>query len=236
MRSIALVLICGTETAFNPRTTVQNPIRKFVEESREQFVSNLVGWSVLSTLPTPAQARGRATLEQSYERYAPRIVAGGKFLATDFRKMVEKNDWAGLKAATSDPPAKTKADRSKPDGGVTDRAAQAGYFSDARVLVAADLLAGAFSDSSISDKTRNIKGEVAMIREAVQGINTTAREALGEDVGGGGFFGLGPKKSQAELSKSVREQYVKAGTSYNKCVFLINAELPLSLAKLPYIS
>jgi hypothetical protein len=237
MRLSYLLVICGVG-AFNFPNRDNPHVAKVVEESRDHFISKmglLAGATVLSSMPMPAMARGRATLDQTYDRYTPRIIAGGKFYASDLRQMVEKNDWAGLKAATTDPPKKTKADRSKPDGGVADRAAQAGGFSDARVLVAADLFAAAFSDSSISERTRKMQGEVAILREVVQNINAAAREALGEDTGGG-LFGLGAKKSsQAELAKRVRESYVEGGNAYNRFIFEANTELPLSLAKLPFL-
>jgi hypothetical protein len=237
MRLSYLLVICGVG-AFNYPSRDNPHAAKIVEDSRENFISMmgfLAGATVLSTLPIPAMARGRATLDQTYDRYTPRIIAGGRFYASDLRQMVEKNDWAGLKAATSDPPKKTKADRSKPDGGAADRAAQAGGFSDARVLVAADLFAAAFSDSSISARTRKMQNEVAILREAVQNINAAAREALGEDTGGG-LFGLGAKKSsQAELAKRVRASYIEGGNAYNRFIFEANSELPLSLAKLPFL-
>lgn len=239
MRLVILFILCGAAAAFSPPSAYYHDhCTRRVEESRVSFVAKIglmTGTLLLPALPQTAEARGRATLEQTYDRYTPRIIAGGAFFASDLRKLVEKNDWEGLYAATSEPPGKTKADRSKPDGGAADRAAQAGGFSDSRVLVAADLLAAAFSDSSISAKTRTMQGEVAVMREVVQGINAAAREALGKDGSGGGFFGFGAKKSQAELSKTVRDLYVKGGTSYNQYVFLVNAELPLSLAKLPYL-
>ena len=231
--------VFGVAAAFSPPSAYRHDhCIKRIEESRESFVAKIglmVGAMLLPTLPQPADARGRATLEQTYDRYTPRIIVGGAFFASDLRKLVEKNDWEGMYAATSDPPGKTKADRSKPDGGVAGRAAQAGGFSDSRVLVAADLLAAAFSDSSISAKTRSMQGEVAVMRDVVQGINAAAREALGKDGAGGGLLRFGAKKSPAELSKTVRDLYVKGGNSFNQYVFLVNAELPLSLAKLPYL-
>ena len=231
-----LLLVCGV-AAFNSPSPTNQHVAKVGEESREKFISKIgliVGASVLTNLPMPAEARGHATLAQSYDRFAPRIVAGGKFFASDLRKLIERNDWAGLKAATSDPPKKTKEDRSKADGGIAERAAQAGGFSDARVLVAADLFASTFSENSISSKTKKMQDQVAALREVVQGINTAAREALGEDVGGR-LFGFGGKKSTAELGKTVREFYAKGGNAYNAYIFAANAELPLSLVKLPYL-
>ena len=60
----------------------------------------------------PAFATGRATLEQSYERYAPRIVAGGAFYQGDLKQMVASADWEGIKAATGNVPARQKEDLS----------------------------------------------------------------------------------------------------------------------------
>ena len=242
-----LFLLVGSASAFlcpppatRPTSTSLFMTAREVEAARRDFLANsvlLVGVSSTSVLSfaSPAEARGRATLEQSYERYTPRIVAGGKFYASDFRKMIEKADWNAIKAATSDPPKKTKADRSKPDGGASDRAKLAGQFSNARVTTACDLFAAAFSDNSISVKTKKMTEEAEKLREVIDGMNRAAREGLGEE-SSGGFFGLGAKKpSQAELVKRVRQLYVEGGNAYNQYVFVANDELPLSLAKLPYL-
>ena len=187
--------------------------------------------------PSPSFARGRATLEAAYDRYTPRIVSGGQFYAQDFKKMIEKNDFKAIIAATADPPKKTKADRAKIDGGVSERAAQAGGFSDARVLTAADLYAGAFSDNSISPKTKAMRKSVDKMREVMVGINAAARAASGEESGGGGLFGLGGKKaSPKELAITIRKLYLEGGQAYNQYIFDANEELPLQLKKLPYLS
>lgn len=211
---------------------------------RGEFLSTVSKSSLISLLPIigttvgtpqPALARGRATLEFSYDRYTPRIIAGGEFYSKDLKNIIGKNDWSALKAATSDPPKKSKEDRSKPDGGIAERAALAGGFSDARVLIAADLYAAAFSDNSISPKTKKMKAKVDILRETVEQMNSLAKEALGEEKEGG-FFGLGAKKrSQAELSKIARELYVKGGNAWNEYIFEANDELEIKLARLPYL-
>ena len=249
MKIIRFLLATGSVTAaFAPSVTHTRPspttsllsAPRSVEATRANFLTNaaiLAGVSTLSTLSfsSPAEARGRATLEQSYDRYTPRIIAGGQFFSSDFRKMIEKNDWNAIKAATSDPPKKTKEDRTKVDGGVADRAKLAGQFSNARVTAACELYAAAFSDNSISAKTKKMKEETENLRQVIDGINLAARQALGEEPGGG-FFGFGAKKpSQAELSKRVRQLYVEGGNAYNKFIFAANEELPLSLEKLPYL-
>lgn len=140
------------------------------------------------------------------------------------------------KAATAEPPERTKADKSKPDGGIAERAAKAGGFSDARVIAAADLWAASFSDNSISPKTKKMKEQTEIMKEVVAGMNTAAKLALGEEKAGGGFFGLGAKApSQVELAKQVRELYIKGGNAYNQYVFISNDELPVQLKKLPYL-
>eukprot|EP00542_Grammatophora_oceanica_P010299 CAMPEP_0194029710 /NCGR_PEP_ID=MMETSP0009_2-20130614/3374_1 /TAXON_ID=210454 /ORGANISM="Grammatophora oceanica, Strain CCMP 410" /LENGTH=188 /DNA_ID=CAMNT_0038669461 /DNA_START=8 /DNA_END=571 /DNA_ORIENTATION=+ len=188
MRALVTVAIfCGSVSAFSG-TFCDKPIcrRGFAN----LFISSVAGVSLVANAPEPCGARGRATLDQSYDRYTPRIVAGGSFYSDEFKRMVGSADWKGLKQATSEPPPKSKEDRSKMDGGTSARAAKAGQFSDARVLVAADLFASAFSDSKISAKTKRMQAEVATMRESIQGINLAAREALGEEISGGGFLGF----------------------------------------------
>ena len=59
-----------------------------IETSRQDFLkaSSLAAATWLVLPAAPAFARGRATLEKSYERYAPRIRAGGEFYAKDLRQ------------------------------------------------------------------------------------------------------------------------------------------------------
>lgn len=106
-----------------PTTSLFMAAPRNMEESRADFLNHAALLAAVSTLSSsrPAEARGRATLVESYDRYTPRIIAGGQFYASDFKRMVEKSDWNAIKAATSDPPKKTKEDRSKKDGGVADR-------------------------------------------------------------------------------------------------------------------
>lgn len=122
------------------------------------------------------------------------------------------------------------------DGGAAKRAAQAGGFSDSRVLVAMDLFAATFSESSISAKTKAMKAEVETLREVVEGMSKAARLATGEEKGGGGLFGIGGKApSQAELVKEVKSLYMKGGTAYNQYAALANEGLPVQLAKIPFL-
>lgn len=237
-------LICGVVAFHIPLLSNREQTSRLkasdAEESRAKFLSkagvaSINFAAILTSRVDAVQARGRATLDQSYERYTPRIVSGGEFFTRDFRKLIEKKDWAGIKAATSDPPKKSKQDRSKIDGGVAERAALAGKFSDARVLVAADLFASAFSDNSISPKTRKMQDQVILMREALEGIKKGADEALGEG-GGGGLLGLGNKKrSEREIAEDVQVAYGKIGSAYNQYIFCANEELPISLNKLPFL-
>lgn len=184
----------------------------------------------------PAYARGRATLEQSYDRYAPRIIDGGKFYKGELYGAIAKGNWKAIEAALQEPPPKSKADRALQDGGVAKRAAQAGGFSDSRVLTAMDLFASSFSESSISPKTKSMKAQVEIMREVVQGMSKAARIATGEEKAGGGLFGIGGKApSQGELAKEVKDLYIKGGTAYNQYAFDANEGLPVQLAKIPYI-
>ena len=146
-------------TAFSPPETTRAEVLSTFSRAAAAVGAAAASAATVLT-PSPSFARGRATLEAAYDRYTPRIVAGEKFYSTDFKKMIEKNDFKAIISATSDPPKKTKADRAKVDGGVAERAAQAGGFSDARVLTAADLYAGAFSDNSISPKTKAMRKSV----------------------------------------------------------------------------
>jgi len=70
--------------------------------SRQDFISAAIAASVGSAMLLPvesAQARGRATLEYSYDRYYPRLEAGGIFYAKDLRQAIAKNDWAAIKVS-----------------------------------------------------------------------------------------------------------------------------------------
>jgi hypothetical protein len=95
--------------------------------SRDAFwtaVAGVVAAPILLTVaPQPAVARGRATLEQAYERYAPRVKTGGVFYQTELKNMVASSDWKGIANALQEPPARTKSDLQKADAGVAERGA-----------------------------------------------------------------------------------------------------------------
>jgi len=216
-----------------------NPESSSDVQTRSNFLSTSTGAIIAAGVfldSRPTYARGRATLEAAYDRYTPRIIAGGKFYASDLRKLIEKNDWNGIKLATAEPPKRSKEDKSKIDGGIQERAAQAGQFSDARVLVAADLFAASFSDNSVSTKTKSMKDKVEKLRVVVKEMNLTARRALGEEKAEGGLFGFGAKQPSAnELANTIRKLYVEGGNEWNEYVFAANDSLPIQLAKLPYL-
>jgi hypothetical protein len=233
-------------TAFTPSSDSNNkaaPISRSptLDVSRADFMKNaafLTGAAAVIILPTePAFARGHATNEETYDRYVPRILAGGKFYAKDLRTMIGKDDWAGIKAALQEPPKRSSDDKKKVDGGIAERAAQAGGFSASRVLSACDLFAAGFSDNSLSAKTKKMKVEVEALRTIVEEMGSTARQALGDESGGGGLFGLvgGKKLSKGELQKKMRELYGKGGGIWNQYIFVANEELPLQFKKLPYL-
>jgi hypothetical protein len=191
--------------------------------------------SLLSNVE-PASARGRATLEKTYERYAPRIRAGTSFYANELRQMVAKDDFASIKLALQEPPSRVAGDLSKPDAGVAARAAAAGGFSDARVLVAADLFGAAFSESSITPKTKKLQKLVAEERDIINEMQSVAKQALGEESTGGGLFGLGAKKpSTPELSKRMKELYVKGGNVWNQYILAANDNLALQFDRFEYV-
>lgn len=99
----------------------------------------------------------------------------------------------------------------------------------------ADLFASAFSDNSISGKTKKMQAAIADLREAVEGMRTTAKQALGEETGGG-LFGLGGKKySEAECAKNMRDYYVRGGNAWNQFVLAANEELPLQFDRFNYV-
>ncbi|GFH44978.1 hypothetical protein CTEN210_01452 [Chaetoceros tenuissimus] len=240
----ALVLLAAASTeAFAPSSMnareVVTSLNAKNDMSRQDFFSVAIASSVASAAffqPEVAEARGRATLEYAYDRYYPRLEAGGQFYANDLKKAIERNDWAAIKAATAEPPKRTKQDKAKIDGGIAERAAQAGGFSNARVIAAADLWAASFSDNSISPKTKKMKDQTAILAEVVDRMNTIAKIGLGEEKPSGGFLGFGAKApSQAELAKEIRELYMKGGNAWNQYIFLANDDLPVQLKRLPYL-
>lgn len=239
----SLTLLMGVTSAFVARH--QSPHFTLMElqaeksTSRKDFLKHsvsVVGSAAWIFSSSPALARGRATLEQSYERYAPRIRAGGEFYRSDLKKLVASSDFEGLKNALAEPPKRKKEDLSKPDSGVADRARQAGQFSDARVLVAADLFASSFSESSISPKTKKMQAAVAKVRNVVSEMQSTCSLALGEE-SSGGLFGFGNKKvDKAALASKIRILYVEGGNAWNEYVLAANDELALQFDKFQFIS
>ena len=135
---VVSALVVSVAFAFQQPTTCSTTPATTSASRREVLESSVVavGSAAVLLLPQSAQARGFATLEQAYERYTPRIRKGGDFYSTDFKALVRKNDWSGIRNALQEVPKRERTDLSKPDAGVAERARQAGQFSDARVLVA----------------------------------------------------------------------------------------------------
>lgn len=111
-------LVCGivlcaisVVTAFLPQVPGKHESSIFVQKiehstasSRSDFLTvaiSTVGASIF--LPNKADARGRATLEFSYDRYTPRIIDGGVFYANDLKKAIANNDWKAIKVCTAYP-------------------------------------------------------------------------------------------------------------------------------------
>lgn len=183
-----------------------------------------------------AYARGRATLEVSYRKFTPRIIAGGEFYSKDLKQYVATNNYEAIQLALQEPPSRTKDDLRKPDSGVSERAKQAGAFSDARVLAAADLFASSFSESSISSKTKKMQLAVKKLRDVITEMEDICKQGLGQETSGGGLFGIGAKKvDKNELAKRLRQLYVEGGNAYNEYVLAANTDLALQFDKLPYI-
>jgi hypothetical protein len=238
-----LILPVGAFTPPRLSTNYQSTLQLEVEvQSRGDFVSSTIaavaaGSVSVAAIPLrPANARGRATLEAAYDRYTPRIIDGGKYFKGQLYGAIAKGDWKSIETATAEPPKKSKEDRALADGGIAKRAAQAGAFSDSRVLSAMDLFAATFSESSISPKTKAMQAEVAKLREVVQELNKAARIAQGEEKAGGGFFGVGGKTpSKSELAAEVKDLYMKGGNAFNQYVYAANDGLPVQLNKLPFL-
>lgn len=225
-----------SSTVFSFKHSHQTPIKRNDFLANTSAAATLTTSFILTTPTSPATARGRASLENAYDRYVPRINEGGKFYKSQLYPVLSKGDWKALSAATQEPRKKSKEDRTLQDGGIAKRAAQAGGFSDSRVLSAMDLFAATFSDSSISPKTKAMQVEVVKLREVVAGISKAAKIASGEEKSGGGLFGIGGKApSQQELLKQCQELYLKGGNAYNQYVFLANDGLPVQLDKLPFL-
>eukprot|EP00804_Cyclotella_cryptica_P031295 CCRYP_011101-RA/>CCRYP_011101-RA protein AED:0.04 eAED:0.04 QI:0/-1/0/1/-1/1/1/0/237 len=234
LTALAAAIIASPAAVSFQYPSQHSPIKRddFLTAATATLATSLI----LATHTQPASARGRATLDYAYERYVPRIAEGGKFYKSQLYASIAKSDWKSLESATAEPPKKSKEDRKLQDGGTAKRAALAGGFSDSRVLVAMDLFAATFSDSSITPKTKAMKAEVEKLREVVAEMNKAARIALGEEKSGGGLFGIGGKAlSQSELAKQVQELYLKGGNAFNQYVYLANDGLPVQLEKLSFL-
>jgi molybdenum-dependent DNA-binding transcriptional regulator ModE len=215
------------------QATRQGFIQDVVKVTSATIVSSLV---ITTTGPSDvAHARGRATLEVSYRKFTPRIIAGGEFYSKDMKQYVASANFEAIQNALREPPSRVKDDLRKVDSGVAERARLAGQFSDARVLTAADLFASAFSESSISSKTKKMQASVAKLRSVVEEMETICKQALGQEQSGG-LFGIGAKKvDKNELAKRLRQLYVDGGNAYNEYVLTANTDLALQFDKLPYI-
>jgi hypothetical protein len=248
MKSLLILLsLCGFKAASRaahafhlPGSTSRTSWTETDSLSRADFMNKWVvapvTFAVVSSIGAePASARGRPTLERAFERYLPRIQSGREFYANDLRQIIAKSDWTALKLAVAEPPSRQKEDLQKPDSGVSERARLAGVVSEARFLTAADLLAGAFSDNSISTKTKKMQAAVSKLRSVVEELQSIAKQGLGEEAIGG-LFGIGAKKANpAELAKSARQLYVAGGNALNEYIAATNEALPLQFERLDFI-
>ena len=218
-------------------TELQSTRQAFFHDAVKITTATVLGGLVItSTGPNDvASARGRATLEVAYRKFTPRIVAGGEFYQKEMKQFVGSSNFEAIQNAVREPPSRAKDDLRKPDSGVAERARQAGEFSNARVLAAADLYASAFSESSISAKTKKMQSAVAKLRNVVDEMESVCKQALGQEQSGG-LFGIGAKKvDKNELSKRLRQLYVEGGNAYNEYVLAANTDLALQFDKLPYL-
>lgn len=246
--TLIITLVLPTCAAFITTQQVSGHIKSSSTEvwsTRQEFFHDAIkittatvlgGLVVTSTGPNDvASARGRATLEVAYRKFTPRIVAGGEFYQKEMKQYVASANFEAIQNALREPPSRAKDDLRKPDSGVAERARQAGLFSNARVLAAADLYASAFSESSISAKTKKMQSAVAKLRSVVDEMEGICKQALGQEQSGG-LFGIGAKKvDKNELSKRLRQLYVDGGNAYNEYVLAANTDLALQFDKLPYI-
>jgi hypothetical protein len=106
-KTLILLIISCTAKAFCPSTgksTLKGTELSGSVFSRENFLATCIA-TVTATATSsllsiePAEARGRATLEYSCDRYYPRLEAGGVFYANDLKRAIEKSDWAAIKAS-----------------------------------------------------------------------------------------------------------------------------------------
>ena len=79
----------AVETSSTSATTRQD----FLQQSAALTIASV---ATAFSAVEPAVARGRATLDQAYERYTPRIIAGGSFYKKDLRDMIAKSDFDGV--------------------------------------------------------------------------------------------------------------------------------------------
>jgi hypothetical protein len=241
MSIYVLLLALTTATAFVQQAPPRVETTSLSVTSRKEFfqqakaaASSMAVIAAITGTPEVASARGRATLEQAYRKYTPRILSGGAFYASEMKQFVAAANFAAIQNALREPPSRQKDDLKKPDSGVADRARLAGQFSDARVLTAADLYAAAFSESSISPKTKKMQAAVAKMRTVVEEMEDLCQQALGES--SGGLFGIGAKKvDKTELAKRLRTLYVDGGNAYNEYILMANQDLALQFDKLPFI-
>ena len=77
-------------------------------------------------------------------------------------------------------------------------------------------------------KTKKMKEAVSKVRDVVNQMQSVAKQGLGEESAGGGFFGIGAKKpSDAELKHKIKQLYVEGGNAWNEYVFAANEDLAL---------
>ena len=81
-----------------------------------------------------------------------------------------------------------------------------------------------------------MRASVDKLREIVNEMQSVAKQGLGEETAGGGFFGFGAKKlSEGELKQKIRELYVAGGNAWNEYVYAANEDLALQFDRFEYV-
>ena len=81
-----------------------------------------------------------------------------------------------------------------------------------------------------------MKEAVEKVRVVVNEMQSVAKQGLGEETAGGGFFGFGAKKvSEGELKQKIKELYVVGGNAWNEYVYAANEDLALQFDRFEFI-
>jgi hypothetical protein len=165
----------------------------------------------------------RAAQKRTYFRQSPKLIEGGKFLATDLKEAVNTEDYKAISKIFEEYASKVIASRDN-------EVAQTDTYVNAKFYRPMTVVSGSFAERGTSEKQRILLEQEQAFEKAMRLLEGTTR-----DMKDGEFFFSPTIKmpTGAERKEQAKEGYAEAVQAYNKYITVANKGLMMELNKLP---